>query len=86
LLVQSVHNVDAEKTAAAASEAERLAAENLAKTYQAVQDELTETKQKLANSEANLAKAQEQLGQKAGSAADLEKRLASAESTVKELV
>ncbi|KAF7344070.1 hypothetical protein MVEN_01696600 [Mycena venus] len=86
MLLPSVHNVDAEKRAAAASEEARLAEENLAKTNQAVQNELTETKRKLTNTEANLAKVQDQLGQKTGAAADLEKRLASAESTVKELV
>jgi uncharacterized coiled-coil protein SlyX len=84
--VQSVHNIDVKKAAAAASEEERLAAENLAKTNQAVQDKLTEVSRKLADTEANLAKAQDQLGQKTGAAADLEKRLASAESTLKELV
>jgi predicted nuclease with TOPRIM domain len=86
LPVQFVHNIDAEKAAAAASEEARLAAENLVKTNQEVQDKLTEVRQKLADTEANLAKAQSQLGQKTGAAADLEKRLASAESTVKELV
>ncbi|KAJ7847168.1 hypothetical protein B0H13DRAFT_2238801 [Mycena leptocephala] len=54
LLLPSVHNVDAEKAAAAASEEEHLAAENLAKTNRAVQDELTETRLKLANTEAIL--------------------------------
>ncbi|KAJ7093719.1 hypothetical protein C8R44DRAFT_989861 [Mycena epipterygia] len=86
LLLPSVHNIDAERAAAAASKEERLAAENLAKTNQAVQDELIETRRKLANTEANLAKTQEELGQKTGSTADLEKRLASTESKVKELV
>jgi chromosome segregation ATPase len=84
--VQSVHNVDAEKRAAAASEEARLAEENLAKTHEAVQDALTEVRQKLADTEVNLVKAQDQLGQKTRAAADLEKRLASVESTVKELV
>ncbi|KAJ7351546.1 hypothetical protein DFH08DRAFT_923452 [Mycena albidolilacea] len=86
LLLPSVHNVDAEKRAAAASEEARLAEENLAKTHEAVQDALTEVRQKLADTEVNLVKAQDQLGQKTRAAADLEKRLASVESTVKELV
>ncbi|KAF7344156.1 hypothetical protein MVEN_01705800 [Mycena venus] len=55
VLLPSVHNLDAEKRAAAASEEARLKEENLAKTNQAIQNELTETKRKLADTEANLA-------------------------------
>ncbi|KAF7349013.1 hypothetical protein MVEN_01422400 [Mycena venus] len=86
LLLPSVHNIDAEKKAAAVSEEARLAAENVAKTNQAVQDELAAVRRKLADTEANLATAQNQLGQKTDAAADLETRLVNAESTVKELV